>query len=147
MKHSKESKKTPISKLVDWSNWYKSLLALVAWREARGEGSEGMRAVMHVIRNRVITGRYGDWDHCIGAKWQFSSLTANGDAMLTQWPDSPDPVFAKALILSEIIFDGVDDDNTEGATHFFNPHVVMPEWSKTMTKTAIIGNHIFYKEK
>ena len=28
-------------------------LALVTWKEARGEGVEGCRAVMHVIANRV----------------------------------------------------------------------------------------------
>ena len=30
---------------MNWLDWDKSLLALVLWREARGEGREGMQAV------------------------------------------------------------------------------------------------------
>lgn len=36
------------------------LLALMAWAEARSEGEEGMRWVMHVALNRLRSGHYGD---------------------------------------------------------------------------------------
>lgn len=128
-----------------WDAWYTCLWALTAWREARGEDSEGMRAVLHVILNRLNLRRWGDADHLIESKWQFSSMTAPGDPMLVQWPDSPDPVFAKALELANLIYTGKDVDPTGGATHYFNPRVVLPTWAASMKKTATIGHHIFYK--
>lgn len=127
-----------------WNDYYKTMLALTMWREARGEKRDGMRAVGHVIRNRVNAGQ-GDWDHVITKKWQFSSLTATGDSQLVVWPDSPDEVFETAMNLAEDIFSNMDSDITAGATHYFNPHVVLPDWAKSMTKVATIGNHDFYR--
>lgn len=131
---------------MQWNDWYRIALALVAWREARGEGNVGMRAVMCVVRNRVNSGM-GDWDHVITKRWQFSSMTAPNDPMLVQWPDSPDPQFEAALQMSDGIFDGSTQDITGGATFYFNPHVVLPTWAATMQKVISIGNHDFYKEK
>ena len=34
---------------------------------------------------------------------------------------------------------------TAGATHYFNPNVVLPSWAAKMTKVASIGHHDFYK--
>lgn len=127
-----------------WDDWYKTALALTMWREARGEGRTGMRAVGHVIENRVHTGM-GDWDHVITKKWAFSSMTAPGDPELVLWPDSPDLVFESAMLLAEDIYNGTDPDITNGATHYFNPHVVLPTWAKSMTLVAEIGNHVFYR--
>lgn len=125
-----------------WSDWDKTLLALVMWREARGEGREGMRAVGHVVKNRV---KFTEWDRVIAAKWQFSSMAAPGDPELILWPEAPDPVFETAMSLAEVIYSGEDPDNTNGATHYFNPNVVLPSWAATMTKVASIGHHDFYK--
>lgn len=67
---------------IDWSPWYKSMLALVLWREARGEvktaGIDALRAVAHVIKNRVEATHLPDtWDDVITARWQFSSINAS----------------------------------------------------------------------
>lgn len=102
-----------------WENYYRIMLALTAWREARGEGREGMRAVLHVIRNRVNKG-WGDWDHVVTKKWQFSSLTAPGDSQLVRWPDSPDEKFALAMQLADAVYDGTDPDITGGAVYYAN---------------------------
>lgn len=125
-----------------WSDWDKALLALVMWREARGEGREGMRAVGHVVKNRV---KFTEWDKVITAKWQFSSMAAPGDPQLTVWPQAGDLVFELAMSLAEAIYSGEDADNTNGATHYFNPNVVLPTWAAAMTKVASIGHHDFYK--
>jgi N-acetylmuramoyl-L-alanine amidase len=128
-----------------WNDYYKTMLALTMWREARGEGRDGMRAVGHVIRNRVDAAM-GDWDHVITKKWQFSSLTAAGDSQLIVWPDSPDGEFETAMNLAEDIFTNIDPDITVGATHYFNPHVVLPNWASQMKQVATIGNHVFYRQ-
>lgn len=127
-----------------WNDYYKTMLAITGFREARGEGREGIRAVLHVIRNRVNAG-YGDWDHVITKKWQFSSLTAPGDSQLVVWPDSPDPIFETCMNLAEEVFNNTDPDITAGSTHYFNPHVVLPDWAAGMQLMATIGNHVFYR--
>lgn len=123
-------------------DYSKALLALVMWREARGEGQQGMEAVGCVVRNRVTN---GDWAEVISKKWQFSSLTASGDPMLIQWPSVDDPQFQIALVLADGIVDGTIPDITDGATHYFNPNVVLPTWAAKMTKVKSIGHHDFYK--
>lgn len=128
-----------------WDDYNKALLALTMWREARGEGAEGMQAVGCVVRNRVERQSYGDWSQCITAKWQFSSLTAPGDAMLVQWPETGDAPFKTCMLLAEGIYNGTVIDNTDGATHYFNPNVVMPKWASQLTKIKSIGHHVFYK--
>lgn len=127
---------------MNWDDYNQALLALVVWREARGEGSEGMKAVGCVVRNRV---KNDTWTQIISAKWQFSSLTAPGDPMLVQWPVEGDPQFLEAMLLASGIYNGSIPDNTNGATHYFNPSVVLPKWAATMTKVATIGHHVFYK--
>jgi hypothetical protein len=97
-----------------------------------------MYAVLCVIRNRG-----GDRINTVEAKWQFSSLTAPDDPMLIQWPADGDPQFELAMSL--VTNSPVLPDITSGATHYFNPNVVLPSWAAKMTKVASIGHHDFYK--
>lgn len=124
-----------------WADWEKAVLALTMWREARGEGRDGMQAVGCVIRNRVKQ----DWAATIEQRLQFSSLTAAGDPMLIQWPLPGDKQFEDAMELADGIFTHLIPDNTSGATHYFNPSVVLPTWAASMTKVATLGHHTFYK--
>lgn len=127
---------------MNWDLYNQFLLALVMWREARGEGLEGMKAVGCVVRNRV---RNDTWSQIITAKWQFSSMTASGDPELAVWPAQDDPQFLQCLNLAPDIYSGKVPDNTNGATHYFNPNVVLPSWATNMTLSATIGHHVFYK--
>lgn len=127
---------------MDWDGYNQFLLALTMWREARGEGAEGMKAVGCVIRNRAHN---GTWSQVMTAKWQFSSLTAPGDPMLVQWPVQEDAQFLMAMSLAAGIYLGTIPDSTDGATHYFNPNVVKPKWAQTLTKVVTIGHHDFYK--
>lgn len=120
-----------------------TLASLCAWREARGEGIDGIRAVLHVIRNRTAGGQ--SWSDVICRKWQFSSMTAPGDSQLILWPLSTDPIFDDCLRLAELIYEGGDFDLTNGATHYFNPGVVLPDWAAKMKRVAVIGHHDFYR--
>lgn len=135
-----------------WEDYYKTMLALTAWREARGEDPtlrESMRAVMHVVRNRVEA-KWGDWDHVITQKWAFSSLTDPKDHQLTTWPDSPDAKFELAMNLAEEVYSGLDPDLTGGATFYGNVKLIdrggwfEREVVAKMRVTAQIGRHTFY---
>jgi spore germination cell wall hydrolase CwlJ-like protein len=48
-------------------------------------------------------------------------------------------VFYAVMALSE-------EDVTNGATHYHNTSVT-PYWTDSMKQTAVIGNHIFYREE
>lgn len=129
---------------MNWNEFQKWLAALCAWREARGEGRDGIRAVLHVIANRSAA-QQKTWAEIVYAHLQFSSMTYGQDPQLCVIPKPPDPVFVDCYELADAIFQGQDFDLTQGATHYFNPNVVLPEWAKTMTKVASVGHHDFYK--
>ena len=120
------------------------MLALTMWREARGEGNDGMQAVGCVIRNRVK--RYvSSYYHEATKKWQFSCDTAPGDPELILYPQVDDPQWQFIQGILPGLIDGTLADNTDGATSYFNPHVVLPTWAKSMIFIKNIGNHAFYK--
>ena len=50
--------------------------------------------------------------------------------------------------LINLLILGNIDDNTEGATHYYNPDIVHPDWadSPLMTKIKKIGDHTFLLE-
>lgn len=131
---------------MNWTLYFKFLLAIAVWREAQGEGPEGMRAVGHAIANEVRSTKLG-WDGVIAKKWYVSSMTAPGDPNTTKWPNFGDHAFVQAMKLADGIYEGADPDNTEGAQHYFNPHIVLPSWARLMTKTVTIGNHDFYRDE
>ena len=137
-----------------WSDWFRAALALVIWREARGEGRDGMRAVAHVIRNRVeATDLPDQWEDVIQAKWQFSSMTAPRDSQLIVWPRQPDPRFEEAMEIAQLVHDGDDFDLTASA-HFYANLEIVPATSsfwkivgdkEKHPQTAKIGRHTFFR--
>ena len=138
---------------MDWSPYYKALLALVAWREAGGEGRDGQRAVCHVIRNRVRAG-WGDWAEVICQKNQFTSISYKGDPQTVEWPMQPDPAFEEAIRIAELNYSGGDFDLTKGALYYANlKHIDKGGWfekeilgkPKTHPQTTQVGAHSFYK--
>ena len=117
--------------------------------EARGEGAEGMIAVMAVINNRAK----GDpcmYEAVVLKRWQFSAFNSSyGDPeelarLLTRAKKFRDWELAQGLValtVSDLIM-----DPTFGANHY---HVASmseyPYWSDSKKVTATIGNHIFYR--
>jgi N-acetylmuramoyl-L-alanine amidase len=129
-----------------WKDWFTAVLALVLWREARGETHDGRVAIANVIRHRVLATHLDDaWEDVIQKKWQFSSLTAPGDATLVQWPKQPDAGFEDCMTIATATLGGDIVDNTDGATHYANLSVCDPTWAHTMTQTVKIGHHTFFK--
>ena len=125
------------------------MLALVMWREARGEGRDGMRAVGHVVRNRHKAG-WGSVVECIVKKNQFTSMSVPGDSQLTRWPKVSE--FLDTLHDAQRILDDSDPDITGGALYYENPDVATSAWFINNVRlntvehpsTATIGRHVFY---
>lgn len=137
------------------------LLALVMWREARGEGEEGMRAVGHVIRNRVSRG-WGNWVEVMAKPLQFTSInppkTKEGypkDPQTCRWPAPDDVRWITAEQLAHQIYSGQDDDPTQGALYYANLQTIdTGGWFEKniladpakFPPTVVIGHHSFYRE-
>ena len=133
-------------------NAEKELLARAIYGEASDQGDEGMEAVGHVILNRV---KGKDWygntitDVILKDK-QFTVFndqkSANYKRMMGATED--DEVYQQALQIAENLILGNLDDNTGGATHYYNPDDASPDWADDplMTKLKKIGDHTFLLE-
>src|SRR6266581_8334443 len=93
--------------------------------EAAGEPDAGRAAVAHVIRNRMLAGRYGGGaaEDVVLKPYAFEPW---GDPrararMLAASPD--DPLYQRLGGIVDQTFAGTLPDNTGGATHFFSPTV------------------------
>ena len=124
-------------------------MARTAWGEARGEGIEGMQAVLNVIMNRVKIG--GWWGatpkEVCTKKSQFSvwNRTDPNYAPMLAVTDS-DKKFVTAKNLASLAYNGTLSDITNGATNYYNPDIVTtdPDWPQKMTEMVKIGKHVFY---
>jgi N-acetylmuramoyl-L-alanine amidase len=132
--------------------WSYVLLALCAWREARNQGRDGMRAVCWTVRNRVMTRPEHWWGATYPAvilgPWQYSSFH-QGDPQCTLFPFEPknDPAWQDALEVADEVFLGIGDDPTKGATHYYADSIPPPSWAQSPDTvfTVQIGAHRFYK--
>lgn len=124
------------------------LMARTMWGEARSEGVEGMRAVGHVIKNRNDKKTYFGKSivEVITHDKHFSAWNVgdpNRAKMLAV--DDSDPLFRDALALAKGIIDGVLEDITEGADHYYASFISPPYWVKDMQFIKQIRNHLFYR--
>lgn len=124
-------------------------MARTMWGEARGEGTTGMRAVGHVIMNRVKAGIwYGATPkEVVLKKWQFSCWNKddpNRAKLLAV--TSADSNFALAQSLAKAIYADTMPDITNGATNYLALGSLskIPSWATKMQQVASIGNHTFY---
>ncbi len=122
------------------------IAARTVWQEARGEPEEGQRAVAHVIVNRLKSGRWGRslasvclWDRQFSG-WNNSDPNRIAACTL---PDDNPALSRFREFLSDALSGGAD--LTWGATHYFNPKIVNPDWA-TGKKFVQIGNHRFVTE-
>lgn len=128
------------------------LLAATAWGEARSEGEEGMRAVAHVMVNRVGE-RFGqDLRTVIRAPWQFSAWNrGDPNRRLVQNPER----YATGGIALETweiaqrvareVLSGQSVDPTGGAL-FYHTTAIRPSWSRYGEGRQVIGAHVFYAD-
>ena len=128
---------------------------ITMWREASGEGIEGMLAVGLVIRNRALYRKLSFAEVCL-QPYQFSSMTeewANPalrnliNPALLRWPKESDTSFKLAVAAwyhsAKLV--GSDDDPTDGADYYYADTIFPPAWAKDYQFTAQIGHHRFYR--
>jgi N-acetylmuramoyl-L-alanine amidase len=123
-------------------------LAATAWAEARNQGVEGMRAVMHVVTNRA---RDADLpiDLIVFQPWQFSAWNEN-DPNRSRALDPPrfDPQWLQAQALARLIVSGQSVDPTNGARFY---HIVTCDSPGCTNMRAhgigprVMGDHVFYR--
>lgn len=97
-----------------------AIASLLAWREERSNGVNGMLGVLFVVRNRAKAGwGQGDWGKVIEQHNQFSSISVVGNPGTVAYPDVRDPAFLQILQLVESVYDGSRDDLlTNGALYY-----------------------------
>lgn len=135
----------PYSELSDLA-----LLELCVWREARGEPFDAKRGVAHVIRNRVYSGIHWwgtDWHSVILHPYQFSSFNES-DVNAAKWPTDFDNSFADCCQACIPVFNGADDDLTQGALWYHDTSMGWPHaWGdqRNYVQTLAMGRLLFYK--
>lgn len=117
------------------------LLAEVGYYEARSESDTGVAAVMHVVVNRKNHPKL--WPNTkrevVAQKKQFSY---RWDGSMKMGFKEREAHIRAAIIASKVI-SGEISDPTNGGT-FYHTKAVSPSWAKKLTKTKVIGEHIFY---
>lgn len=114
--------------------------------EARGETVKGQFAVAEVILNRVKSARFPDnvcgvINQGTGKRYQCQfTYTCDGHAETIREPQA----FERVAKVARAVLDGAAGPLTKGATHYHTT-AVSPAWSRTYTRTARIGVHIFYR--
>lgn len=125
-----------------------TILAATAWAEARSQGIEGMRAVIHVILNRS---RDLDLavDQVVFEPWQFSAWN-DGDPNRSRALDPPtyDPQWLQAQALARLGVSGQSVDPTNGA-RFYHTVTCESRGCVRMREHGIgprvMGDHVFYR--
>lgn len=132
-----------------------TLMQLCVWREARGEGYDGKRGVAHVIRNRTLVPSW--WNRHIPGSvacvvlqpFQFSSFNPT-DPNADKWPADDDPSFAECCAAALAVWQGTDEDNTDGATYYYDTSISWPSaWGdqSKYVNTLDLGRLRFWKLK
>lgn len=129
-----------------WGSMDLAMLALTVWREARGEGTEGMKAVACSIRNRVR--RPSWWGHTFyevcTKKWQYSSMTAPNDPQLGKFPSRDDHEFEQSLWISNEVVEGRIKSPVPGADSYYDSSIAPPAWAIPAKFVGRIGRLNFY---
>ncbi|MBM3555307.1 MAG: cell wall hydrolase [Alphaproteobacteria bacterium] len=126
-------------------------LARTLYGEARGEGRAGIEAVAAVILNRARRG--GWWGNDVAAvcrkPFQFSCWNADDpNRTRIEAVSESDPAFALCRRVAARALAGTLVDPTDGATHYHAAHLdPAPAWTRTLRATAVIGRHVFYRER
>lgn len=129
-----------------------SLLAATAWGEARSEGEHGMRAVAHVMQNRIGP-RFGETlSTVILAPKQFSVWNRgdpNRRLVLNAVRDparfAADAEWETAQRVAREVLSGQSADPTGGAL-FYHTRAIRPRWSRQGVGRQEIGAHVFYAD-
>lgn len=123
-------------------------LAEAIYFEARGESTRGQFAVAEVILNRVDSRKYPG--SVCGVVTQGSGKGKRHGCQFSYACDGKKErvvnraAFVKAAKIGKVLLSGRPRVLTGGATHFHTTSV-RPGWSKRLTRTVRIGEHVFYR--
>jgi spore germination cell wall hydrolase CwlJ-like protein len=131
-------------------------LALCAYKEARGEGPNGMRAVMHVIYHRALAwygAGEGSVHEAVYAKNQFTSMSVPSDPEFNLQIPTFDANYEFCQRMAPQILSDQDKDETGNALYYANLHEVTSGWfidaivndPAQHPQTAVIGRQTFFK--
>ena len=121
-------------------------LALVVWREARGEVEDAQLAVALTVMNRVH--RPSWWGHSVDEvatkKWQYSSMTDPKDPQLVKWPLLSDSSWAEAWTVAGRVLGGFTMETAAGADSYYDDSISAPNWTANARYCGKIGRLNFY---
>jgi spore germination cell wall hydrolase CwlJ-like protein len=120
-------------------------LALVIWREARGEGLSGQVAVACSILNRVQ--RPSWWGKTVMEvlfkRLQYSSMTDKRDRQLVVWPGW-DPIWEQCLSVAQNALAGKLPNPVVGADSYYDTSIPAPNWATSDTFVKQVGRIRFH---
>lgn len=122
------------------------------YHEARGEGKEGMLAVMSVIHNRTKARGFPE-SYCkvIHQPLQFSYRNGTQPGIhieIKPVKPSDKVAYTLASIIAEDVTTGRFEPLSElSDVLWYHTKDVKPKWSKTMQKVRTIAKHQFFKKK
>jgi spore germination cell wall hydrolase CwlJ-like protein len=126
------------------------LLALVCWREARGEPADGQVALCYSIMNRVRNPSW--WGDSVASvvwkKWQYSSMTDPNDPQHRPEPRPDDPrgwaQWLQCLDIAIQVYNKEVHNPAPGADSYFADSIPPPKWADPKKLVVKIGHHSFY---
>jgi len=129
--------------------WAIGIVAETLWREARGEGKAGIRAVASVVWNRSRERQLRPEKVCL-QKAQFSCWNGVAIPLPTDiWKKTGEKTHGSGFRIwrycvgcAERIVDGTFVP-TVSANHYYNPRMCRPKWGKSMRGAVKIGRHRF----
>lgn len=135
---------SPIGTKIITETWY---LALVAWREARGESQDAQVAVAWSVMNRVARPKW--WgktiSQVVGKAWQYSSMTNPNDPQATRaWPLDTDPSWQLALGVAKAVLEGTVENPLPGADSYYDTSILAPSWTTGARFCGQIGKLRFF---
>lgn len=114
----------------------------IAYFEARGEGIDGMVAVMLVAHNRVMSDKYpNDFCEVRDQPWQFSFVHEIKERVML---DRKSRELAEEL--ATLVFYSEDKTFMDNALYYHGDHM-QPDWNFDLLEQVVhLGGHIFYRD-
>lgn len=135
--NSKSTSKEGAAGTVKYSNSDLECLSEALYFEARGESTQGQKAVAEVILNRLDHPKFPKT--VCGVVNQKGQFTYNKNARIREHG-----AYARVKTIAKAALQGAPRNLTNGAT-FYHASSVRPNWSRKFERTTRIGSHAFYR--
>lgn len=116
-------------------------LAMNIYHEARNESTEGQLAVAHVTMNRVNH----EWFPDTICEVVYQDKQFSWTHLVKDQAPKNEKIYNQILKLSEEVYEGKYQDNTDGSTFYYADYIAKPYWAKQMEVYGQIDTHIFLK--